>query len=132
MNDITDNDNVKDMAENDDVNDLTDTDNVNDITDNDKLMAALCYPIGVIMSVVILVSESMKDRPFQKFHAVQALVYWAVAIVISVVLSFVVVGCFIGPLAWLFSLWMAYKAYQGEYYELPVIADFIRKQGWVE
>lgn len=123
---------MNDVTDSDKVNDVADKGNVNDITDNDKLMAALCYPIGVIMSVVILVSESMKDRPFQKFHAVQALVYWVVAIVISVVLSFVVVGCFIGPLAWLFSLWVAYKAYEGEYYELPIIADFIRKQGWVE
>jgi hypothetical protein len=32
---------------------------------------------------------------------------------------------------WLVSLWPAYKAYQGEYMEMPVVTDFIRNQGWV-
>jgi uncharacterized membrane protein len=103
-----------------------------DITDNDKLMAALSYPIPIV-AIVILVSESNKVRPFQKFHAVQALAFWVVLTVIAIVLSIVTLGigalCF--PVIWLVSLWPAYESYQGKYMEIPVLTDFIRKQGWV-
>jgi uncharacterized membrane protein len=104
----------------------------NDINENDKLMAALSYPIPIV-AIVILLSETNKVRPFQKFHAVQALAFWVVLVVIAIILSIVTLGfgtlCF--PVLWLVSLWPAYKTYQGEYMELPVITDFIRKQGWV-
>jgi uncharacterized membrane protein len=103
-----------------------------DITDNDKLMAALSYPI-VIVAIVILLAESMKVRPFQKFHAVQALVFNVILWVVFFVFSFVTVGfgaiCF--PVFWLVTLWPAYKAYQGEYMEMPFLTDFIKNQGWV-
>lgn len=104
----------------------------NDITDNDKLMAALSYPIPIV-AIVILFSETNKVRPFQKFHAVQALAFWVVLIVVGIVLSIVTLGigslCF--PVLWLVSLWPAYQSYQGQYMEMPVITDFIRNQGWV-
>ncbi len=104
----------------------------NDITDNDKLMAALSYPIPIV-AIVILVSETNKVRPFQKFHAVQALAFWVVLTVVGIVLSVVTLGigslCF--PVLWLVSLWPAYQSYQGQYMEMPVITDFIRNQGWV-
>jgi uncharacterized membrane protein len=106
---------------------------VNDITENDKLMAALCYPIAIVMSIIVLVSESMKTRPFQKYHAVQALVLWAVisvALLIITCLTFGI-GAFLYFIAWLVLLWPAYKAYKGEYVEIPVISNFIKKQGWV-
>jgi uncharacterized membrane protein len=95
-------------------------------------MAALSYPIPVV-AIVILLSETNKERPFQKFHAVQALAFWAVLTVIGIILAVVTLGfgtlCL--PVLWLVSLWPAYESYQGKYLELPVIADFIRNQGWV-
>ncbi len=103
-----------------------------DVTDNDKLMAALSYPIPIV-AIVILLSETNKERAFQKFHAVQALVFWVVLSVIGIVLSVITLGfgalCF--PVIWLISLWPAYEAYQGKYLEIPVVTDFIRNQGWV-
>jgi uncharacterized membrane protein len=105
---------------------------MNDITDNDKLMAAISYPIPIV-GIVILLSESMKVRPFQKFHAVQCLAFWVVVTVIGIILSIITCGfgSLFFPILWVVSLWPAYKAYQGEYMEMPVITDFIRKQGWV-
>jgi uncharacterized membrane protein len=104
----------------------------NDINDNDKLMAALSYPIPIV-AIVILLSEANKVRPFQKFHAVQALAFWVVLTVVAIIVSVVTLGigtlCF--PVLWLISLWPAYQSYQGEYMEMPVLTDFIRKQGWV-
>jgi len=102
-----------------------------DITPNDKLMAALSYPIPIV-AIFILISETNKTRPFQKFHAVQALVFWVALTVVGIVLALVTLGigslCF--PVIWLISLWPAYKTYQGEYMKMPVITDFIRNQGW--
>jgi uncharacterized membrane protein len=103
-----------------------------EITENDKLMAALSYPIWIV-ALVILLSDTMRVRPFQKYHAVQALAFnvvlWvAVTIVAVVTLG---IGAVCAPLAWFVTFWPAYVAYQGEYQELPIITDFIRKQGWV-
>lgn len=88
-----------------------------DITENDKLMAALSYPIPIV-AIVILLSETNKVRPFQKFHAVQALGFWVALTVIGIVVAIITLGigslCF--PVIWLVSLWPAYKSYLGEYY----------------
>lgn len=103
-----------------------------EITENDKLMAALSYPIPIV-AIVILLSETNKVRPFQKFHAVQALGFWVALTVIGIVVAIITLGigslCF--PVIWLVSLWPAYKSYLGEYMEMPVLTDFIRNQGWV-
>ena len=103
-----------------------------DITDNDKLMAALSYPIPIV-AIAILLSETNKVRPFQTFHAVQALAFWVVLGAITFVLCIVTaaIGILCFPVLWLVSLWPAYEAYQGKYTEIPVLTDFIRKQGWV-
>lgn len=111
---------------------------MNEISDNDKLMAALSYPIFIV-AIVILLSETNKARPFQKFHAVQALaVNVACMIVFSIlclILSVTVVLACLTPvpaIAWLgYMLYLAYKAYEGEYVEVPWVTEFIRKQGWV-
>jgi uncharacterized membrane protein len=99
-----------------------------DLTDQDKLMAALSYPIPIV-AIIILLVEDMKNRPFQKFHAVQAL---AVNIVLWVVIMITsVFTCGITLLLWFVTLYWAYLAYQGKYFNIPVITDFIKGQGWV-
>ena len=87
----------------------------------------------IVVAIVILLSETNKARPFQRFHAAQALAFWVVLGAITFVLCIVtaVVGILCFPVLWLISLWPAYQAYQGEYIELPLVTDFLRKQGWV-
>ncbi len=114
-----------------------------ELTDQDKLMAALSYPIPIVALIILLV-EDMKNRPFQKFHAVQALAInialWVIVFILSCVLGTVVglltlgVGsiCGLVPLLlWLVTLYWAYLAYQGQYFDIPVLTDFIKRQGWV-
>jgi len=110
-----------------------------DITDNDKLMAALSYPIPLV-AIIILIAEDMKSRPFQKFHAVQAL-----AVDIGLGIAIVVLGCILAALSfflgglcgtgaillWLITLYWAYEAYQGKYFELPWLTEFLRRQSWL-
>lgn len=103
---------------------------MNDINDQDKLMAALSYPIGIV-AIVILLVQDMKSRPFQKYHAVQALAVNIILIVLSIVLGWTVVLACLPLLLWLVTLYWAYKAYQGEYFEIPGLTNFLRGQGWL-
>jgi len=107
-----------------------------DITDNDKLMAALSYPIPLV-AIVILLAEEMKNRPFQKYHAVQALAVnialWVIIAILSCILAALTLGlCGVGPLVlWLITLYWAYQAYQGKYFEIQWLTEFLRKQNWL-
>ncbi|MFB0535818.1 MAG: DUF4870 domain-containing protein [Anaerolineae bacterium] len=114
-----------------------------ELTDQDKLMAALSYPIPFV-AIIILLVEDMKNRPFQKFHALQALAaniaLWVIVLILSCVLGTVIglvtlgIGsiCGLVPLLlWFITVYWAYLAYQGQYFDIPVITDFIKGQGWV-
>ena len=110
-----------------------------DITDNDKLMAAISYPIPLV-AIIILLAEDMKNRPFQKFHAVQAIaaniVLWVLIVLLGCVLGAITV--FIGGLCgtlsiliWFVTLYWAYEAYQGKYFEIPWLTEFLKGQNWL-
>jgi uncharacterized protein len=98
---------------------------------NDKLMAALSYPIPIV-SFIILFTD-MKNRPFLKFHAVQSLAVNIIIYIVYGIVSTVTVGfgaiCF--PVFFLITLWPAYMAYKGDMFNIPMITDFLKKQGWV-
>jgi len=114
-----------------------------DITSDDKLWAALGYPIPIIALIMLFIEEK-KKRPFIKFHAVQALALIVVLIVVEIVigilqgiLSAIHIG-FLGlifscitPFLWLLLLWPAVLAYQGKYFEVPVVTKFLRDQHWI-
>jgi uncharacterized membrane protein len=101
-----------------------------DITSDDKLWAALGYPIFII-ALIMLFIEGKKDRPFIRYHAIQALALNVVLWVVVIILSFIpVVGC-ITPFVWLLMLWPAVLAFQGKYFEIPVVTKFLRDQHWI-
>jgi len=110
-----------------------------DITDNDRLMAALSYPIPIV-ALIILIAEDMKNRPFQRYHAVQALaaniVLWVLIALLGCILG--AVTFFIGGLCgiasillWFITLYWAYEAYQGKYFEIPYLTKFLHDQKWL-
>lgn len=122
-----------------------------EITQNDKLMAAISYPIP-LLAIIILLVENMRSRAFQKYHAVQSLVVsiaiWIILVIGGCLLSFILglmtsaiggIGGFVAACLWplLVILWLvlviywAYQAYQGKYFEIPVVTDFIKNQKWV-
>ncbi len=98
-------------------------------TSDDKLWGALSWVpiIGPIVAIVVLLMEDKKNRPFMKYHAVNSL---AVAVVIAVT-SLVGIGLCLGAIAFFVQLYWAYQAYQGQMFEIPLITDFVKKQGWV-
>jgi uncharacterized membrane protein len=110
-----------------------------DVTDNDRLLAALSYPIPIVAIVILLVQE-MKDRPFQRYHAVQALavnvVLWLAITILGCVLG--VISAFVGGLCgfvpailWLVTLYWAYEAFQGKYLTIPYLTEFLQRQNWL-
>ncbi len=102
--------------------------------DQDRLMALLAYIIGIIVPLIILLTD-MKNRPFQKYHAVQALVAQIALTVLFFVIGLIpIIGCII-PLLSLAALglfiYYGIQAYQGNYFEIPVVTAFARQQGWL-
>ncbi|HXW00182.1 MAG TPA: hypothetical protein VEC93_17315 [Anaerolineae bacterium] len=104
---------------------------MNDITSDDKLWAALSWAIPII-AIIVLVMEDKKNRPFQKYHAVNSLAFSVAFFVIISILSIVtfgIGGCL--SVLWFVAFYWAYQAYQGQWVTVPVITDFVKKQGWV-
>lgn len=102
------------------------------ITSDDKLWAALGYPIWPIALIMLLIEEK-KRRPFIKFHAVQSLAINIVILVVGIIITAITIG--IGGVCWgvfwLVTIWPAVLAYQGKYFEIPVVTKFLRDQHWV-
>jgi|SRR5687768_4157947 uncharacterized membrane protein len=99
-----------------------------DVTSDDRLWAALAYVFSPLVPVILFVMEDKKNRPFIKSHNAQALVLGIVLIILTPIIATITFG--LGSLLWLVMLWFAYQAYQGKSVNIPVISDFVRKQGW--
>lgn len=115
-----------------------------DITPNDRLLAALGYPIPVV-AVVVLVVESMKNRPYPRYHAIQALGYLAVWIAYNIIAGMIgicaafaidILGCLtwlLWPLPFILALVFAFQSYStGRYFEIPVLSQVMKEQGWLK
>ena len=101
-----------------------------EITSDDKLWAALAYVFTPLVPIILLLMEDKKNRAFIRAHNAQALAWGVVFYVVVTITSFFIVGLCILPLGFLLQLYWAYKAYQGELVNIPVITDFCKKQGW--
>lgn len=116
-----------------------------DLTDTDRLMALLAYIIGFIVPLIILLTEA-KNRPFQRYHAVQALaldvawfvIFVALNVVVAIIsavtfgLGALLLACLF-PLAGLVAIvlfiYYAVLAYQGKYFDVPILTAFCRQRG---
>jgi uncharacterized membrane protein len=105
--------------------------NTPEITDDDKLWALLGWLIWVI-ALVVLFLEDKKTRPFIKYNAIMSLALAAIGWVLTLLLSWIGVGCVIG-VAWLvYAIVLAIQSYQGKWVTIPVLTDFVVKQGWAQ
>jgi uncharacterized membrane protein len=110
-----------------------------DVNDNDKLMAALCYFLTPIVPIIVLLVDTMKVRPYQKYHALNALGLFVVELVFSIIVcicttigSFFVVGACLGILFFvpiIPNIYYAIIAYtRPTYFEIPVVTKFMIQQ----
>lgn len=102
-----------------------------DVTDDDKLWALLSWIFAPLVPIIVLLLEDKKTRPFIKYNAIQALVVSVVGYVISSVLSFIVIGCFVGVAVLVYVIYLAIQSYQGKWVTIPVVTDFCKGQGWI-
>lgn len=128
-----------------------------DASSDDRLIAFLCYVsqilIPVVMPVIVLLSESSKQRPFQRYHAVQSLALEIVFMAVGAAVVFGTGVLSVVPLiGWIFSVlgvlllclapigvimvWMAlgfygYQAYKGKRFSIPGLTSFLRDQVWL-
>ena len=94
-------------------------------TDNQKTMGALSYVLSVITGIVVLLMA--KDDKFLKFHGWQSIVFGLILTIISLIGSIICIGPIISLLGWLYTLYGAYLIYTGKEFEIPVIADLVKK-----
>ena len=102
-----------------------------DVTDDDKLWSLLSWIFAPIVPIIVLLLEDKKARPFIKYNAIQALALSVVGYVVSSVLSFIVIGCFIGVAVLIYMIYLAIQSYQGKWVTVPVVTDFCKNQGWI-
>lgn len=106
-----------------------------------NVAGALAYFLGALTGILFLVID--KDRPFVRFHAMQSIVLTVAFVALSVVLFIVsvalgalpiigwIVSFLLSIAIWIggFVLWvyLMYRAYQGDEWELPVVGPQARK-----
>lgn len=104
-------------------------------TSDDRLWGLLSYLIPVIVPIIILLMEDKKGRPFIRSHAIQALAFAVVMIIVYTILALIpVIGwiltCILGIGYYVLMIVYGLKAYRGEYVTIPVVTEFVKKQGW--
>lgn len=117
---------------------------VADLNDTDKLMAALSYFLTPIVPVIVLLVDTMKVRPYQKYHAIQALglfgvevIFYILVCICSTVLSVVTLGIgaclfFLVFLPIIPNIYYAIIAYtRGTFFEIPFVTQFMKQQNWL-
>ncbi len=95
-----------------------------------NLAGLLCYFLGWITGLVFYLVE--KKNKFVRFHAMQSLVVFGSLSIINIVLLVIpVLGILLSTLLSLLGLvlWvlLMIKAYQGEYFKLPIAGDIAEK-----
>lgn len=120
------------------------------LKDESKVFGALAYVFGLLIAVIIFLFK--KDDAYVKFHAAQAILLGLCVMVVSIVLMVVFmvlivvagiasmgVGFFLGFwVMWLvfmvyglvlfvFNLYLAYNAYKGKRFLLPILGKQAEK-----
>jgi uncharacterized membrane protein len=102
-----------------------------------NMAGALAYLLGPITGILFLVIE--KENRFVRFHAMQSTVTCLAMLIVSFALSLLMsmplLGWIIAIVSPLFSvlcfllwLWLMWKAFQGDEWEVPVLGAFARTQ----
>ncbi len=103
---------------------------VMDVTSDDKLWTLLAYVLTPIVPIIILLMEDKKNRPFIRAHNAQALVVGVINIILSIVLGWTVILACLPLIIWFVCIYWGIQAYGGKMVNIPVVTDFVKKQGW--
>lgn len=97
---------------------------------NSRTLAAVAYVLTFITGIIIYL-VAQKDDKYARWHAIQAIGFGLFALVVGIIVGMIP---FMGFLGWVWNVAvivgivvLAIKAYQGERFRLPVIADMADK-----
>lgn len=106
----------------------------------DNAAGALCYLFGLITGVIFLVLAPYNTRPAVRFHAFQSILFNVAWIAVWIVVGFIIammpfsLSVALAGLSSLLSLvflavwlFLMYRAYQNQPFELPVIGAMARQ-----
>lgn len=96
-----------------------------ELTQDDKLWALLSWLFWPV-ALVMLFMEDKKARPFIKYNAVLSLAFT----VPMYVLGTITVGC-LAVVGVIYTIVLAIQSFQGKWVTVPVLTDFVKKQGWI-
>jgi len=105
------------------------------LTSDDKTWGGLSYI--PIVGLVVLFLQEKASRPFIKKQAVQSVALAAVVFLATLLVGWIpLIGWLFSFLVWLgFAVYMLFNlinALNGKDVNMPVITDFLRKQGWIK
>ncbi len=109
-----------------------DNKNVNSSTGlQSNIAGALTYVFGFVTGIIFMVVER-KDE-FVRFHAIQSTIISVILLALSTLLSNVpifggLIALLIGPASFILWVFLIYKAYKNEWFELPIIGKIAKDQ----
>jgi uncharacterized membrane protein len=97
------------------------------VKEKGDIMYIFTYLLSWLSGIIVFFTKGQSDKRM-KFHSLQAIFLGIIAVVIDLILFFIP---FLGPilafLIWLYGMYIAVKAYEGEDIKVPVIADYAAK-----
>jgi uncharacterized membrane protein len=101
-----------------------------DVSSDDRLWVLLAYILSPVVPIILLLMEDKKNRPFIRAHNVQALVLGVINVLWTSFTGVFVVTLCVSAALFIAQIYWGIKGYQGEYVNIPVLTDFVKKQGW--
>lgn len=101
------------------------------ISEDDKLWGMLSYLLTPLVPLIIFLLEDKKNRPYIKLHQMQGLVLGVALLILNGILTVIpFVSCVTGPLSIVLMVYYAIKAFKGQEFEIPVVSNLVKSQGW--
>ncbi|RSL29479.1 DUF4870 domain-containing protein [Salibacterium salarium] len=97
----------------------------------ENVAGLLCYVFGLITGVIFLVLE--KENRFVRFHALQSIFISATLLVLNVFFTVIpvfgwILNLIVAPIGFVLWIILMVKAYQGQWFKLPVLGDLAEKK----
>ncbi|NLL90053.1 MAG: DUF4870 domain-containing protein [Dehalococcoidales bacterium] len=95
----------------------------------ENIAALLSYVLGWVTGLIFFLIEP--HNRFVRFHAMQSIIVFGIITLLGIIFSFLPFGNILWPIISIlaFILWiiLMVKAYQGNYFKLPLVGDLAEK-----
>jgi uncharacterized membrane protein len=103
-----------------------------DVSLDDRRWALLAYLFTPIVPLMILLLPDVRARSFIKAHLSQALALGVVQTALLILAPFTFCLSTVAfLLLYVAIFYWGFKAYNGEYVTIPLVTEYVQKQGWL-